>query len=234
MTNCPKDGPQAVHVVIFDRSDPISGQQAQRIRQIMQQLKNSASRGHRFDIYTFEGDSKNELLPILQVCSPGRPEEAKELIENAEFIRRDFEEKFAKTLDATVDLLLKEEKRPSSPIIESLKAATITSFGSLSRSGEIPLRVTLFSDMIQNSRLYSQFKSESDFNKLSKNRIWPTLRPDLKGAEVEIYYLLRPEPKGPDGRPIQRHRHVEFWKHLIEAGNGRIVKKDGRVMIEPI
>src|SRR5262245_49241015 len=81
-TNCPTGGPRAVHVVIFDRSDPISGQQAQRIRQVMHQLKIAASFGYRFDIYTFEGDAKNVLQPVLVLCSPGSPEEANELVQN--------------------------------------------------------------------------------------------------------------------------------------------------------
>src|SRR3954453_19583763 len=53
--NCPLSGPRAVHVIMIDRSDPISGQQAQRIRQRVQQLKNDAPFGARFDVYTFEG-----------------------------------------------------------------------------------------------------------------------------------------------------------------------------------
>ena len=32
-TNCPSSGPTAIHVILFDRSDPISEQQAQRIQQ---------------------------------------------------------------------------------------------------------------------------------------------------------------------------------------------------------
>ena len=135
----------------------------------MHELKSSASFGYRLDIYTFEGDARNELHPFFKRCSPGLAKEANELIENPDMIRRDFEEKFAKALDKIVDLLLKELTRPTSPILESLKAATITSFGSLGGSKPIPLRVTLFSDMVQHSALYSQFRSESDFTKLSKN-----------------------------------------------------------------
>jgi len=221
--NCPlNQDPRAVHVVIFDRSDPISGQQAQRIRQEMEKLKKAASFAYRFDIYTFEGDSKNELQPILKVCSPGRPEEANDLIENPDMIRRDFEEKFAKALDETVEFLLKESERPTSPIIESLKAATITSFGRLEGLKKIPLRVTLFSDMIQHSSLHSQIRFKSDFAKLSKEQVWPTLRPDLKGAQVEMFYLLRPGQKGPDGRPVQSSGHQRFWEDLVAAGNGRL------------
>ena len=35
-TNCPKAGPTAIHMILFDRSDPITDQQAQRIKQTIQ------------------------------------------------------------------------------------------------------------------------------------------------------------------------------------------------------
>jgi len=225
-TNCPLAGPRAVHVVIFDRSDPVSPQQAQRIRQVMHELKAAARFGQRFDIYTFEGDSKNVLHPVLVVCSPGPPEEANQLIENPALVRRNYEKRFASVLDQTVEALLQETTRPTSPIIESIRAAAITSFGPV--GGNVPLRVTLFSDMVQHTAMYSQFRSEADFAQLSKSQVWPSLRPDLKGAEVQVYYVLRPEPKGPGGRSIQSRGHQSFWEQLIAAGNGRVTK------IEPL
>src|SRR6266852_2116184 len=72
-TNCPKSGVvSSVHIVMFDRSDPISGQQAQRIRQVLAEMKMSAVFGDRFDFYTFDGDTTRALAPILEICSPGR------------------------------------------------------------------------------------------------------------------------------------------------------------------
>jgi hypothetical protein len=62
-TNCPVSGHKVVHVLMFDRSDPISGQQAQRIKFGVNELKRTADFGYRFDIYTFEGDSKSALEP---------------------------------------------------------------------------------------------------------------------------------------------------------------------------
>src|SRR5690348_7082010 len=54
--NCPRSGPKAIHVIMIDRSDPISEQQAQRVRQDVEDLKRNAAFGTRFDLYTFEGD----------------------------------------------------------------------------------------------------------------------------------------------------------------------------------
>ncbi len=219
VTNCPLAGPTAVHVLIFDRSDPISGQQAQQIRQRMQALKVTASFGQRFDFYTLEADAKAALSPILQVCSPGKPEEANALIENPDLIKRRYEEKFSTVVDHVTNQLLEPSVRNSSPIVESMKAAAITSFGAITKEG-ISVRITMISDMIQHSDAYSQFRAESSFADLSRNPVWPTIRPDLKGAHVDVLYLLRPEARRAGKIPIQNRGHELFWEQLIRASNG--------------
>ena len=45
LTNCPPTGSRVVNLVIFDQSDPVSPQQAQRIRYAMQQLRTAAEVG---------------------------------------------------------------------------------------------------------------------------------------------------------------------------------------------
>jgi hypothetical protein len=220
-TNCPTSGALEVHMILFDRSDPISGQQAQRIKQVLDGHKKNAPFGYRFDIYTFEGDSRSVLEPILQICSPGNPDEANPLVSNPRQLRRNYDERFASILDRTVGDLLQAHTLQSSPIIESLRAAAITSFGSFAPS-QIPLHLTMISDMVQHSSAVSHFKSEPDFEKLSKSSIWPALKPSLKGAEVNILYLLRPSAvRG--GARIQTRGHQAFWEQFISASDGRVV-----------
>jgi hypothetical protein len=221
-TNCPRAGPRGVHVIIIDRSDPISQQQAQIIRQRIQALKIDAPLGLRFDVYTFEGDTKNVLEPILKVCSSGKPEEANEWIENPEFVRRQYEERFSSVLDRTIDGLLQEATRDSSPIIESLRAAAITSFGAF-ESSKVPLRLTLISDMVQHTQLSSHIRAEPNFSLLSKNPTWGLIRPNLNRVETEILYLLRPTAVRA-GRPIQNRGHQMFWEELISGSGGRLNK----------
>jgi hypothetical protein len=218
--NCPASGPRLVNLIMIDRSDPISGQQAQRIRQYIQKAKEDASFGTRFDIYTFEGDIKNELRPVVRVCAPGKPEDANELIENPDMIRRRYEEKFSSVLDKTISDLVQGNTKDSSPIIESLRGAAISSFGSINAS-KVPLRATLISDMVQHTSTVSHFRNSPDFPALSKTMAWATLRPELNGAEVHILYLLRPSATR-SGASIQNRGHQLFWEQLIGASNGRL------------
>jgi hypothetical protein len=157
----------------------------------------------------------------LNLCAPGKPEEANELIENPERIKRLYDEKFSAQIDLAVEHLLHATTLPSSPIIESIRAASITSF-STEDAGRIPLRLTLISDMIQNSPAYSQFRTDSNFEALSKNQIWPGLRPQLEGVEVDILYLLR-EGATRNGKQIQNRGHQDFWESLIDSSGGQLV-----------
>jgi uncharacterized protein YneF (UPF0154 family) len=218
--NCPVSGPQIVHLVMIDRSDPISGQQVQRIRQYMQKAKDDATFGTRFDFYTFEGDIKNEMRPVIRVCAPGKPEDANELIENPDLIRRRYDENFSAVIDKTVNDLTAANTKDNSPIIESLRGAAITSFGSINPS-KVKLRATLVSDMVQHTSAVSHFRTAPDFQALSKTMAWASLRPTLSGAEVNIIYLLRPNAIRA-GAPIQNRGHQLFWEQLIGASNGRV------------
>lgn len=217
--NCPSSGPKAIHVIMFDRSDPISEQQAQRIRQTIDRYRNDASFGQRFDLYTFQGDTQHSLQPKLQLCALGKPSDANALIENPESVRRAYEIKFAKVLDQAVSELVRGSQEKTSPIIESLRAASISSFGPVS-AGEMPLRVTLISDMVQNTSLANQFAAEPNFALLSKSPAWVTLQPQLKGASVEVLYLRRLTALR-KGAPIQNRGHQLFWEQLISASGGR-------------
>jgi hypothetical protein len=219
-TNCPASGPTGIHVILFDRSDPITDSQAQRIRQTIEKFKSEAPFGLRFDLYTFEGDISHVLDPKLRICALGRAENANPLIENPEIIRRRYETRFAAVMDQTISGLLRASTQSTSPIIESIRAASITSFGPVER-GQIPLRITMISDMIQNTALYSQFKNESNFALLSRNNGWASMQPQLKGAEADILYLSRPKAAR-NGVQIQNRGHQAFWEQLIAASGGHL------------
>ncbi|MCB1385339.1 MAG: hypothetical protein KDJ80_05315 [Nitratireductor sp.] len=221
--NCPVTGPRSIRVVMIDRSDPISGQQALRIKQVVDDLADRSETGERFDFFVFEGDAKAVLEPVLSVCAPGKPEAANELYQNPEKIRRRYVDRFITPVKAVVDELTSENELPTSPILESLRAAALWSFGA-QKSGAIPLRLTLVSDMIQNSQNLSHYKRDALFEDLRDSAGWNVLRPDLKGADVQILYLLR--PPGSKASRIQNRGHQLFWEKLIEAGGGRLTGFD--------
>jgi hypothetical protein len=228
-TNCPVSGPpRSVHMFIIDRSDPVSGQQAQRIRQVIADYRDTAEKGDRFDFYVFEGNAQDALEPKESVCSPGR--EVNPLIENERRAKLTYDEKFARVIDSAASELLVPSTLKNSPLLESLRAATQTSFGPFAEGG-VAFRLTLVSDMIQNSDAVSHYKRAPDFEALAASQVWAQLRPNLKGAEVDILYVLRPAAMRGE-KPIQNRGHQLFWEELIVNSGGRFPA--ARPGIEPI
>ncbi len=219
-TNCPKAGPAGIQVVLIDKSDPITPQQSQRVRQYIEELANSAKPGTRFDLYVADGDSKNVLKPTASVCSSGRGNQANPLYQNPTMVQRQFEERFLSVLRKAVDQLLTASTTDTSPILESIRAAAITSFGPA--TPDIPLDLTIVSDLVQHSALNSHFRGETNFDDLARKPAWRGLQASLKGAKVFCLYLLRPEAQV-NRQPIQNRGHQLFWEKAIRASGGEIV-----------
>lgn len=219
-TLCPRSGPIAVHIILIDRSDPLTGLQVQYVRQKLTQAAESAATRTRFDIYSFDGDGRNEVQPLFGKCKPKSKAEANGLFENPDKVE-EIARKFSRDFDRSIEGLLTTSTRPSSPIIESLMAATRTSFGPLSENGPA-LHVTLISDMVQHSAAISHVRSPPSFEELSRSPAWPGLRPRLRGAKVDIHYALRPSAAR-EGRQIQNRGHQAFWAQLITHSGGQLL-----------
>jgi len=215
-TGCPAAGPTAIHAILIDRSDPISPLQGQQVRQAMDRYVKTAAIGERFDLYVANGDAVNVLTAVASVCNPGRGDQANELYQNPQMIQRQFEEKFVKVLGQNLDTLLQATTSDSSPILESIRAVAVASFGNVD-PGKIPLELTIVSDLVQHSATNSHFRGEVNFADLSRKPAWRSLQADLKGAKVHALYLLRSDPKV---ARIQNRGHQLFWENAIHADGG--------------
>lgn len=222
VTGCPINGPTAIHAILIDRSDPISPQQAQQVRLVMDTYIARAKVGERFDLYVASGDTVNVLTPVASVCSPGRGDQANELYENPQMIQRQFEDRFVGVLKENLARLLASATAESSPILESVKAAAVSSFGGV-EPGQIPLQMTLVSDLVQHSQGNSHFRGETSFDDLSKRPAWRSLQANLKGATVNVLYLLRPVAVR-NGQPVQNRGHQLFWEKALSGGGASEVK----------
>jgi hypothetical protein len=111
-----------------------------------------------------------------------------------------------------------------------MKAAAIASFGPFEHR-QVPFRLTMISDMIQNTPAYSHFRSAPDFAQLARSPAWRSLQPNLFRAEVDILYLRSDHRRF--GQLIQNRGHQDFWAQLILASNGRLVNGTETVF-EPI
>jgi hypothetical protein len=220
--NCPTRGPKAVHAILIDRSDPVTPLQQQQILQDIQRSIRAARAGERFDLFVAEGDAVNTLAPSVSLCSPGRGADASSLYQNPEMIQRAFDERFVRILEAELRKLLEPSSRQNSPILESIKAAAVASFGSVEAA--TPKRLIIISDMIQHSALNSHYRGETDFDELSRRTQWRALQANLTSVEVTVFYLLRPNARRPGGRPLQDRGHQLFWERAVRASGGQLME----------
>jgi hypothetical protein len=77
---------------------------------------------------------------------------------------------------------------PVGDMRRSMKTAAIVSVGPSERQ-QIPFRMTIISDMIQNTAPIRQFNSEANFQQLARSPAWTSLRPSLFGM-----YQTSPDP----------------------------------------
>lgn len=220
--NCPPRGPKAIYAILIDRSDPITPLQQQQVLQRLRSQLLNARTGERFDLYVAEGDGVSLLAPAVSVCSPGRGADANSLYQNPEMIQRAFEERFMSVLDRDVRRLMEPSTRSNSPILESIKAVAVASFGGVDRN--TPKRLIVVSDMIQHSNLNSHYRGETSFDDLGRRAEWRSLQANLSSVEVTVLYLLRPNARRAGGRPLQDRAHQLFWERAIRASGGELVE----------
>jgi hypothetical protein len=222
VTYCPLSGPSTIHAIVVDQSDKVSELQGKEIENYLLAAVSKAEFGERIDLYSANGEAGKLLQPVLQLCSPGTGKDANEIYQNPVKIRRRFEEQFRKVLATKIGELLNAESRSSSPIIESIKAATVASFSNPTGQDDPVFRLTIVSDMIQNSPVLSQYRSDRPYEQVSVDPGYLSVRPNFRGASIEIIYVQRPTAVRKDKKPIQNRGHQLFWEKLITASGGTL------------
>jgi hypothetical protein len=218
VTMCPVAGPSAVHAVLIDRSDPISPLQTQRLQQILQGVIDGAVVNERVDLYILSPDGLQRATPVVSLCRP--PSEGNFLVENPERIHAAYVARFVTPIEQALTALTQPSEMPNSPIMESIKAVCVAAFGTL-RSGT-PARLTIVSDMIQNSPALNQYRPY-DFATFARGPGMAQVAGDCHGAQVDILYLLRPRDA-----VRQTRAHELFWEQFFNRMNAVLQR------IEPI
>ncbi|OLF77657.1 hypothetical protein AWH62_03000 [Maricaulis sp. W15] len=141
-------------VVIIDKTDLYSPEQAAGIEQTILSERDALAVGERLSLYELNESGQLRNTNSFSLCNPGAGEQVNPLYRNPERIQARYEALFAEPLDrALADLVLPKDA-PSSPIIEALaRLAQHPSF-----DNTVPgRRIVLVSDMLQNSEIFSVY-----------------------------------------------------------------------------
>lgn len=218
-TWCDRAGPAAVHLILLDASDPLDGVQAETARAKVVSAIRAAPENARVDIYLADRGDGSIGEPIFSKCNPGQPTALDAAISDVEKKQRDYEQGYLAAVEGTMAKVLQVEPAKTSPIIESLRSAATRSFSRL--PADVPVRITLVSDMVQNSPMLRQSKGVGDFATFKKSTGWSSSLVDLHHARISIVYVTRA-----NYRDVQNNGHINWWSQYFDEMNGTLLESE--------
>ncbi len=224
-TGCPEAGPAALTAILVDVTDQVG---AISRADVLAHLDEYVA-GSREDemVLAFEAKPVGSEIgaPLLSVCHPGDPDQASEWTENPRLIRRRLEERFERPLEDLFADLLGREAAPTSPLMESVQSVAVSVLGR-HEYADLPRRLILVSDLMQNTRNLSFFRQAVDYDAFAATTGAAALRTDLRGTAVEVLFVQRAVHDRLDGA----RGLIDFWQRWIEDQGGaliRVVRVDG-------
>ena len=197
-TLCPSNGPKGQYVVLIDNTSPFPfTQKAALSQRLKTMVVNEVPEGHLLSVFLLGEKFEQNEKPIFERCNPGQWGDRSQLTATKKFVDRDFNEKFAKPLDAVVRHIPLDEHSKLSPIFQMLQLVGINGFDHANVKGD--RKLVIYSDMLANMPDGRNAQA-----------------PGLNGATVTIN-LLANEQKTP-----QTNELGNFWAQYFEANGASV------------
>jgi hypothetical protein len=214
-TLCPVSGPKGHAVLLVDQTDPLNFTQKQAFLGYLAEFgQGKVQEGELLSVFVLGEELSSAARPLFAMCNPGQGQDKNIWTANPERLRRQFEARFQKPMAELAERLSQAQPARTSPIMEMLQLVAINGFRAAHTAG--PQRLYVVSDMLQNTAGYSQYQGIIDFAEFQASPIFPKVRADLAGVEVELAYLLNAPQR-------QTRRHAKFWEDYFQAMGARLV-----------
>lgn len=140
-------------VLVLDKTDLYTPEQAERIRLRILEARDRLAIGQRLSLYALDQRGELEETPF-SLCNPGRGEQINPLYRNPSRVEMRYQALFEDPLQDALRDLVEPKDAPASPIIEALaRLAQEEAFDPATPGRDI----VLVSDMLQNSALFSVY-----------------------------------------------------------------------------
>ena len=212
-TFCEKGNLPQVTMVLIDATDPLDDVQKERAIAALLKDAEHAPKRARIDIYSARPESKQLITPLFSKCNPGA--ETNPFISDAKAAKKRFSNGYIKILESAFNEAVGKPSARTSPILESIRAASVRSFSRIPDSTR--RQIIIISDMLQNSTVVSHYRGIGSFDVFRASKGWPKVIVDLGGADVRIFYITRYQ-----ARNIQGRQHLSWWEKYFEAVNGEL------------
>jgi hypothetical protein len=215
-TLCPtKRPPSEISVILLDVSDRFSEPQRLQIQNQLSRVRDSIPRFGLVEVYTVERLSRRVAEPVVHLCNPGTGADLNRIYQNPELAKKKWSD-FAAELSSSVDRQISKPALKTSPIFESIHATALRTFGKPEYDG-LPKRLVVVSDLLQNvPGGLSMYQGVPAFDSFEKTPYFSRVRADLKGIDVDLYYLLR------TGSARQSKDHLTFWQDYFQSQGAEV------------
>lgn len=214
-TLCPIDGPMAVNVFLIDTTDPISDTTLLDIKNRFQKTVSSIPVGGLLEIFDLT-ENPGELVKMFDGCNPGDGSSVDQWTNNPARRQRQWEEAFNKPLDKVSESIPNGQSGNQSPIMAAIQEIKLTVFDKFSKPGAAK-QLIVASDMIEHTKLYSQYKSGVSYEAYLNSPANAKYRTTLDGVDVAIWYVDRA------AKPFDGRDHVRFWAKWVLENRGNFL-----------
>jgi len=153
--SCDEYPPKSVIAVLIDVSEPLDVPNKMTYNKISERIISEAQRDTRLDVYKIAGSTSGVSGPVISLCIPTAASENK-LLKGDKFWSKKIEKEFKSPI---MEILSKLGENAiggkESPIIESIFSMSVKSFIASGSGQNMPGKVVVVSDFMQNSSILS-------------------------------------------------------------------------------
>jgi hypothetical protein len=148
--------------------------------------------------------------PVVHICNPGTGADLNRIYQNPDLARRKWHD-FADSLKKEIDHEISVPDKATSPIFEAIQATALRTFDKPEYDG-ISKQLVIVSDLLQNvPGELSMYDDVPQFESFRTTPYFSSVRADLEGISVTVYYLSRAKVR------TQNRAHIAFWESYFRS-----------------
>lgn len=186
---CRQAGPSGILAIAIDATDLLSEAQRLDVLNRVETAIDEADANWRVELWNVAPTSGVPTMTGDPVCIP--PQNVSPLTGNPGQAKARFSEFKVRIHRKLVDVL-GQSGSAASPILESIQAVGLRSFGSPGLANARAHRLLLVSDLVQNTSRVSFVKGLPAYEQFRAGKTFEAVRAPLSGATVDVLFLSRP------------------------------------------
>ncbi len=216
-TMCRLDGDFDRQIIVLDMTDNYNAIQVQQIKHIIENIVDHLAVREQLQLFFIDSTMPSEMKPELLLCNPGDGAGKSEIYSNPKLFKKRWEKRFHAPLRAKMKALSGIYTNTTSPIIETIQAVNNIAIPYVREEGH-RYKITIISDMIQNSESLSFFKTRaSSLAHFVDSPDYVKTRTDLDGVDIDIVVVRRDKYEA-----LQSRDYIDFWVELFSSMNANV------------